>query len=116
MIIWRVSDLENPEMARLYSSLEEAVKFVFRVYSIAGGDGSYDNPVLHALACNEDTDNQKLVSVTNGALFRFIGPKPHLIETCRVIRKALEQALARRHLIHEEINSEDPRITGEQEE
>ena len=116
MIIWRVSDLEDPEMARLYSSLEGAVQFVFRVYSIAGGDGSYVNPILHAIACDEDTDNQKLVSVTNGALFRFIGPKPHLVETCRVIRNALEQSLARRHLIHSEMNSEDPRITGEQEE
>lgn len=103
-------------MARLYSSLEEAVKFVFRVYSIAGGDGSYVNPVLHAIACDEDTNAQKLVSVTNGALFRFIGPRPHVIETCRVIRKALERALAQRHLIHKEINSEDPRSVGEQDQ
>ncbi len=115
MIIWQVCDLSDPPPdgpTRFFSILEKAVQFVVSVYSLSGGDGSYDEPVMYAIALDLDKENQqRIMRVCNGGFFNLLGPTPHVGELCSRIRESLHQTIATLNL---DI-SEDPRISGEQE-
>ena len=115
MIVWQVCDLGDPPPdgpCRFYTILEDAVQFVVSVYRVSGGDGSYDEPVMYAIATDVDMDSQKILRVCNGGFFNLLGPTPHVGELCSRIRESLYKTISELNLD----TSEDPRITGEQEQ
>ena len=101
MIVWEVYDYcdSQERRRRYYSTLEDAVSFVFTKCERAGAPRpvAWDDPCIRAWACNYDGE-QHLMYITNGGLVQYVAGHPNHARTVGVIREKLHEHLREHNL------------------
>ena len=108
MIVWEVYDADEPHNTRrrYYTVLKSAVDFLLEV-SRDDTSNNWDVPCVRAWAADYE-GSQYVAFFTNGGLIQSVLNTPHVGNTMLFMRKTVEQALARRHIVfNEEEKDED---------